>query len=660
MNELTKMQRHGWAPLGSFIARIGAVLGITLLFTLLSRPGFAMAETHRELLKSPDGALVLLVETQPVLSLSVERDGQIAIPKSPAGIVLERSGALPGNLRCLAVKRAVVNESFTLPVGKRSQLRNQANELELDFGSEPGQVKFSLILRAYNEGVAYRYRIRGSGEDTVVSEASGFRIPVASNAWFAKYVSYYESIYRIRPAWTAFADDIQLPALFKTPARQWVYLTEADVDGSYAGARLHVADPATGLLGYKLEGHPHSALPWETPWRVAIVTSDLKALVESSLIVVLGKPSAIADTSWIKPGADIFPWVTGPLTNNSSLDRMKQFVDLAAALGWGWIEFDNALALDDPGTTYKPPERWMDCPWFPQLTAYAASKNIAVYGWDHWHNFDTAEKRRKYLDWYVANGFKGIKVDFLESDSQERYRFREEMARDCAERKLLVSYHGDATPRGMERRWPNIATYEGVLGEEYYQGFEGVAKDLVASPTYNVNLVFTRNVAGSMDYTPTDLDRKGRLTTSAHEMALAVVFESGWQSMGIDPESAKEYPKALAFLKNLPSTWDDIRFIDGSPDEFAVVARRKGNDWWIAGINAGTARTVHLKLDFLKPGSYSSTLYQDDPATLHAIEATGTGIEATPLTFDAKMPLTITLAPNGGFGLRVDDSALAR
>jgi len=557
----------------------------------------------------------------------------------------------------MGAKRSVINESFALPAGKRSRVQNRANELELDFGSANEQVQFSIVLRAYDEGVAYRYRIHGSGEDTVVSEASGFRIPVASTAWFAKYVSYYESIYQIQPAWTAYVDDIQVPALFKTPGGQWIYLTEADVDGSYAGARLHIVDPATGLLSYKLEGHPHSQKPWETPWRVAMVTTDLRALVESSLVVVLGKPSAIADTSWIKPGTDIFPWVTGPLTNNSSLERMKQFVDLAADLGWGWIEFDNALALEDPGTTYKPPERWMDCPWFPQLTAYAASKNIAVYGWDYWHNFDTAEKRSKYLDWYVAKGFKGIKVDFLESDSQERYRFREEMAHDCAERKLLVSFHGDVTPRSMERRWPNIATYEGVLGEEYYQGF---AKGLSASPTYNVNLVFTRNVAGSMDYTPTDLGRKGRLTTSAHEMALAVVFESGWQSMGIDPESAMNFPNALAFLKKLPSTWDDIRFIDGNPDEFAIVARRKGRDWWIAGINSGTARTVHLKLDFLKPGSYSSTLYQDDPKTTHASSVTETKIAATSVNFDTKTPLTITIAPNGGFGLKIEDSALSK
>ncbi|MCX6865781.1 MAG: glycoside hydrolase family 97 catalytic domain-containing protein [Verrucomicrobia bacterium] len=161
----------------------------------------------------------------------------------------------------------------------------------------------------------------------------------------------------------------------------------------------------------------------------------------------------------------------------------------------GNLEFDNALALATPYG--GPPEKWMDTPWFPQLTAYAAGKKIAVYGWDHMCNLDTPEKRRTQLDWYVAKGFKGIKVDFLDSDVQARYRLREDLARDCAARHLLISYHGDITPRGMQRTWPNIATHEGVLAEEFYLGFGPFAP----SPAYNVNLVFTRNVAGSMDYT---------------------------------------------------------------------------------------------------------------------------------------------------------------
>ena len=649
MTKLTQvLRRIFWGNAFSAI-RIGSLAGIALLSFVTNCPGLGRAYASGEALKSPDGKLVLRVSTEPSLVLSVERDGQIVIPPSPAGIVLERAGTLPGGLRVIGIKRAVIDELFARPSGKRSSYRNRANELTLVFGDSTERVKFSLVLRAYNEGVAYRYRIQGRGEDTVVSEASGFRIPAESAAWFAEYSDHYESYYQRQSAWTAFQGDIQVPALFETPGKNWVYLTEADVDGSYSGARLKVIDPAMGLLGYKLDGCPHSKLPWETPWRVALVTSGLKPLVESSLIVSLGKPSAIADTSWISPGTDIFPWLTGPDTNNSSLERMKQFVDLAAAMGWKWIEFDNALALGNPWGAQ--PEKWMDCSWFPLLTAYAATKNVKVYGWDSWHNFDTPEKRKKYLDWYVANGFKGVKVDYLDSDSQSRFQFREDMAHDCAVRKLLVSFHGDTTPRGMERHWPNITTYEGVLGEEYYQGF---VKGLSPTPAYNVNLVFTRNVAGPMDYTPTDLGRSNRLTTSAHEIALAVMFESGWQSMGLDPESAKAYPNALAFLKNLPSAWDDIRFIDGSPDEFAVIARRKGSDWWVAGINAGKLRSLSLKLDFLKAGRYSATLYQDDPATANATSVLETKIAASHVTIDASKPLELTIVPNGGFGLKIE------
>ena len=572
--------------------RYPLIMGALLIHSAVAAPA---TNYH---LASPDGCLAMDVdvgEGGATPTLRVSRGGQPVVSPSPWGITTKRQGALPGNLQIAASTPGVIDETYVMPSGKRSQCRNHANQLTVDFASAEG-VCFSLILRAYDEGVAYRYRIHGSGEDTVTSEASAFRIPAGSRCWFAPFSKCYESIYQEHAGFAGIQHEIQFPLLFQLPGKQWVYLTEAAVDGTYAGARVKVLDAAAGLLGLQLADPPTAALPWTTPWRVLFVVDDLRQLVESTLINNLNPPSAIDDTSWIKPGTAIFPWLTGTeggggpchRNNNGSLERMKEFVDLAASMGWSWIEFDNALALDTPFG--GPPEKWMNCPWFPQLTAYAAGKGIAVYGWDHMCNLDTPAKRQTQLDWYVAKGFKGIKVDFLDSDVQARYRLREDLARDCATRHLLISYHGDITPRGMQRTWPNIATHEGVLGEEFYHGFGPFAP----SPAYNVNLVFTRNVAGSMDYTPTTFDNPGknrsRSTTSAHEIALPVVFESGWQSIGFNPESIKLHPQACAFLKNLPSTWDDVRFIAGQPNEFAVVARRKGGDWWVGGIDAATAR----------------------------------------------------------------------
>jgi alpha-glucosidase len=252
-----------------------------------------------------------------------------------------------------------------MPVGKRSHCRNHANQLIVDF-ADAGDLRFSLILRAYDEGVAYRYRIHGSGEDTVIGEASAFRVPVGSCCWSAPFSKSYESIYQEHDGFADIRHEIQFPLLFRFPGRQWVYLTEAEVDGSYAGACVKALDAGAGLLGLQLAEQPTAALPWTTPWRVLMVVDDLRHLVESTLINNLNPPSAIPDTSWIKPGTTILPWLTGTeggggpsqRNNNGSLERMKEFVDLAATMGWTWIEFDNALALDTPFG--GAPEKWMD------------------------------------------------------------------------------------------------------------------------------------------------------------------------------------------------------------------------------------------------------------------------------------------------------------
>ncbi len=424
------------------------------------------------------------------------------------------------------------------------------------------------------------------------------------------------------PSWSASTILWLCPRSSAPPEVIWAYVTEAAVDGSYVGAHLRFREALGEILTFQLAEEPTSTLPWLTPWRVVIIGKGLSTLVESTLILNLNPPSEIADTSWIKPGVDVIPWMTGPKTNNMSLARMKQFVDLASEMGWTWVEFDNALVLgNDQGDL---PEKWMAIPWIPELLDYARSKMISVYGWDSWRNLDTPEKRKKILDYLVRLGFKGIKVDYLNSDSQMMFQFRDILALECARRKLMVSFHGETVPRGQQRRWPHIATLEGVKGEEYYLFGKG------PTPAHNVNLVFTRNIVGSMDQCPSGFELKGtpfsrRITSNAHEMALAVLFESGWQSMSVSPESMKDNP-AKGFLMNMPSAWDNIHFVAGYPGDFAVLARRHGEDWWLAGINAGTPREVVIPLDFLKSGIYKTRLYRD------ALPSKKSANEGPPLT----------------------------
>jgi alpha-glucosidase len=568
---------------------------------------------------SPDGHVSIEVETKAStgrtpgtnsLYYRVLHDRNEVLPAATLGITLRRLGRVSANLRPVGQSTRTIDERYAMPVGKKSACRNRANELVLDFVNDRGG-KMSLIVRAYDDGVAYRYRVDGSGADAVVSEDSSFRIPKGSQGWFARFSNpSYEWRHESHATLAGIDYDIAFPALFHTPGGHWIYVSEAAVDGTYAGARLRFPDAAGELLAIHLPEPPASQLPWLTPWRVAILDKRLAALVESTMIADLNPPSEIADTGWITPGVGVIPWMSEPQTVNSRFERMKQYVDLAAEMGWPWIEFDNALALGNQGA--DPPEKWMAVPWIPELVKYAGAKGVSVYGWDHWRNLDTPQKREHILGYFVKHGLKGIKVDFLESDSQERFQFRETMARQCARHRLMLSFHGETLPRGQQRRWPNIATLEGVMGQEYYLFSHG------PTPAFNVNLVFTRNIAGSMDACPSGFALPGtpfspRTTSNAHEMALAVLFESGWQCMSVSPESMKDNP-AKAFLKHLPSAWDDIHFVDGHPDQFAVLARRKGRDWWLAGINAGTPREVRVPLGFLKPGSYRVKLYRDAPA----------------------------------------------
>jgi alpha-glucosidase len=605
--------------------------------------------------KSPDGKLalsIMLDETEGTsqekasLYYAVYLNGKEILPRSPLGIRTESSaGDFTANLRFVEQKKGQVHEVYAMPVGKKSTHINHASELVLTFKNvHDGQIE--LHARAYDDGVAYRYHIGGTGETQISYEQSGFQVPEGSLAWLQNYAPQYERYYTKHTLQhAAYAGDFAFPLLAQVPTGQWIYITEAATYGTYCGCRLYEDPDDATLFRIRLDGRVNSNLPMTTPWRLIMVGNTLKPIVESSMILNLNPPTELENTEWIDPGVSTFPWLSDHGIN-SNMKRLKEFVDMAAEMGWKWIEFDNALAFGIDTGSETPFAEWMSIHWIPEFVAYANSKGIKVTGWDNWDNLDTPEKRDSILGYFQQHGFSGIKVDFLDSDSQERFQFRDEIIRECAQRQLMISFHGATLPRGQQRRWPHLTTWEGVLGEESYTYPRGMP-----TPEHNATLCFTRNVAGSMDYTPTSFTQPGkpgfeRTTTDAHQMALAVVFESGWQNIGATPEGLAE-TEAKSFLKNLPAAWDDIHFIDGYPDDFCVLARRKDNDWYLAGINAGNDKTVSVPLDFLKQGTYIIHLFSDDAngkVTVKEMEA------------DTQNPLDIQLIPNGGFGVVFYDS----
>lgn len=620
-------------------------------------------------LQSPDGNVSIEVKTEQTgdgssLVYAVLLNGEKVILDSPLGLSTQKSDENDfSNLIFHKQQKQLIDESYKMPVGKKSLIKHEGNELLLSFTNEKN-VSLELHLRAYNEGVAYRYQLEGQEPIMVSQEFSTFEIPENSTAWIQDYSSAYElyylkrtlakteTLYPLTSSQAYYKDiytkalkgknqDYAFPVLLNTPTNKWLYITEAATYGDYAGGRLRSdkndASSLNLILGSKVQSDKTTLT---TPWRVIMVSDQLKAFVESDMINNLNPPCKLQDTDWIEPGISTFPWLTDHEVN-ARPERLKQFVDMAAEMGWKWIEFDNAIAFgEDTGGRTKFGE-WMSIPWIPDFVAYANSKGIKVAGWDAWKNLNTLEKRDSILNYFTKHGFGGIKVDFLNSDEQERFQFRDDIIKACADRQLMISFHGSTLPRGQQRTWPHIATWEGVLGEESYTYERGQP-----TPQHNVNLCFTRNIAGSVDFTPTSFDLKGtkgfeRTTTDAHQMALAVLFESGWQNIGASPEALNK-TKAKDFLRNLPAAWDDIHFIEGHPDTHCVMARCKGDNWYIAGINTDEPRELSISLDFLKEGRYEVTLYNDN--------SDGKVIVSKKQMFTKEM-LNVGMIKNGGFGV---------
>ena len=270
----------------------------------------------------------------------------------------------------------------------------------------------------------------------------------------------------------------------------------------------------------------------------------------------------------------------------------------------------------------------------PELVAYGAARGVRVLLWADWADLATTTARAQVLDRMAAWGVAGVKLDYLESDRPSRIGFMAGVARAAAHRRLLVSFHGVTVPRGLERTWPNVLTYEGVLGAEHAK--PGTPID----PAHDVDLVFTRNAIGPMDYTPAALSARGQTSTMAHRLAQAIAFESGLQSYADTPASYEAHPAALALLAAAPAAWDDTRLLAGEPGRFATVARRAGDAWFVGGLSATAARTEAVPLGFLGAGAYTATVITDDGAG---------GLATSTREVTAGDVLEVPVAADGGF-----------
>ena len=662
---------------------------------------FADAKVFRAV--SPDGKNELRLEVGGNgMEYSVWRSGKAIVESMRIALKVEGRGWLngTGGSRSCATEdcgRAGARPSRTTreikgtlatPLYKKSSIDLAANETKVDFGD------WAVRLHARNDGVAWRFETKFGGEITVNAESTNIRFPKGAELCYTVapgFMSGWEKPAQIGPVESVPAGHTQIvmtPFTATVPGAGVVTVTESDLRDY------------PGLNFYRREGEQDTLRSWQAgvpkdvdkgrrkikvvnrepylaktkgtrsfPWRVFVFGDTPGDLVESDAVYALATPHSqlphsptphsSTDFSWVKPGQVAWDWWNGfqitdvpGLNTGCNFKTYREYVNFAAANGIAYIIMDEGwsekLDLDKPRDEVN----------VPGVIAYAREKGVGVILWAAWSPLTDRETRLRVFDRYAAMGAKGFKIDFIERDDQDVERFLEETAADAAERKLVVMYHGIHKPTGLQRTYPNILNYEGVYGLE--QGGRSGGRKVVVSN--DVNLVYTRMVAGFMDYTPGamrnrafdappyDKEKDTRVCygTRCHQLALFPLFEAPIQMLCDSPTQYRSEPECTAFITKVPTVWDETRGVAGAIGKFAAVARRKGREWWLGAITNWERRELELSTKFLGEGEWKVDAFED---------ASDAGVNAEHyvrrvFTVKAGEPLKVRLAPGGGFAAK--------
>ena len=608
---------------------------------------------------SPTGTTTLtaMLDDAGELRYRVDCDGATVITDARLGLFTATHDLTTRLVAVAATEPETIVDTFVLPHGKRRESTTTMTEQAVRFASADG-TRFEIVMRAADDGVAFRYRSPDPWPPTlVVAEATELRFAAPGRAWIQQLQppghaepAYEETFTNGTPL-----DDPGpssgwfLPALFEVDGR-WVLLTEADADAGYTLAQLAGPEDGTYRIAFP---HPDEALGlgaaqptvagrWQTPWRVAIVGSHPGVVFESDLVRHLSRPTRLPDAGWIRPGRAAWSWWSDH-DSPRNMATQRAYVDFAAEMGWEHI-------LVDANWNLVPEDEIV------ALVAYAADRDVGVVLWYNSggpNNAVTEQPRDRMYDRAVrlaefarleAWGVAGVKVDFFHTDKQAGVRHYLDILEDAAAHRVMVIFHGCTIPRGWDRTWPHMMTMEGVRGAEQYSFRDGFPAE---APELNTILPFTRNVPGSMDYTPVTFSHGAypHLTTSAHELALAVVFESAIQHFADSAASYRSQPDAVVdFLRTIPTVWDESRWLEGEPGTHVVVARRHGSLWFVAGLNARTEPHTISLVPPVPAGAWRRLLVADGHQSNRFSVSERSGFGAA--------SLEVTMAPRGGFAAR--------
>lgn len=589
----------------------------------------------------PDGKLQLTVSCPSAngeVSYAVTYNGKQMLESSPLGMETNVGDFYRG-LQLKEHKVTALDTVYEQSRIKASRIHYWANELLCSFVNGEGK-NVQITFRVSNNDVAFRYtlpREQGKGSVTVNSERTGFRFPSQTTTFLCPQSDAMIGWKRTKPSYeeeykadapmnerSGYGHGYTFPCLFKVGDDGWVLLSETGVDSRYCGSRLSDWDNGVYRIAFPMPEEnngngtvsPAFSLPGSTPWRTVTVGETLKPIVETTVPWDVVEPR-YTTTHDYKPGRGTWSWI---LWQDGSInyDDQVRYVDLAAAMGYEYVLIDN----------------WWDNnigrDRMEQFIKYARSKGVEVFLWysssGYWNDIeqspvnrmDNSIARKQEMRWLQSLGVKGIKVDFFGGDKQETLRLYEEILSDADDHGLMVIFHGCTLPRGWERTYPNYVGSEAVLASENLV----FSQHFCDNEAFNATLhPFIRNAVGCMEFGGVFLNKRLnrsndggtiRRTTDIFQLATAVLFQNPIQNFALAPNNLTDAPQiCLDFMKQVPTTWDETRFIDGYPGRYIVLARRHGNTWYIAAVNA-TAEPLKLKLDLPVLAGQEVSLYSDD------------------------------------------------
>jgi len=613
---------------------------LCFILILLFNIGFAGAGEWQVV--SPDGKLVVSVSANNgVPEYSLTCNGKLFLEKSPAGLktnVGDFSNGLTLNEKVVLSK---VDCTYELPNIKQSKVHYAANEGIFSF-LKNDKPAIDIIFRVSNNDVAFRYKVHPQGQNkscVVNEETTGFVLPQGTTTFlcpqsgpmggFARTSPSYETSYTADAPMgqNGWGNGYTFPCLFKVNDIGWVLISETGVDSRYCGGRLMGRAEGLYTVGFPQEGEnngngtvsPGLPLPGETPWRTLTVGETLKPIVETTVPfdVVEQRYEAFRKYEYSRGS---WSWII-KMDENTTFPVQKEYIDFSAAMGYETILVD---ALWDTQIGRDKIE---------ELAAYGKGKNVDLFLWynsnGYWNDapqgprglMDSPITRRKEMAWMKSIGIRGIKVDFFGGDKQVTMKLYEDILYDANDYGLLVVFHGCTLPRGWERMFPNYASSEAVLASEMLHFSQDMCNREAVNACFHP---FIRNTVGSMDFGGSALTKfynanntpgRGtkRMTSDVFALATAVLFQSGVQHFALAPNNLTDAPEwAIRFMKEVPSVWDEVRFIDGYPGKYVVLARRHGDRWYIAGVNA-QKETLQLKVKLpMIPGGGEIDRYHDD------------------------------------------------